>query len=204
MNRSRTLACVMFLGGLCLSCDEHLPAYEDPRNLFVARLRTEHVYSSTGIYTNLYLTFVNRYDETLEDTAAFDGTVAMTLLRETSYRKTFRVTASNLHFARSYQSGNRVLRIDPGDSVVFLFRYTYTDDLGRSLPNDIFRFGVDPNCPSRMVAVGESFSVEGSSRLYTRTASTSAPTVLFQICYAMPYVRPALCMDMISPTSLCR
>ena len=189
---------------LLLACEEQLPAYEDPRNVFSVTIHADYMYRIGDNSVHFYLTFVNKYDETLADTARMDGSLTVTLARDPSFVRTFTLTPAQLYFARSYDSGTRELRVDPGDSIVFRVRYDFIDDQGRMLLNEGLKMNEDKDCGLRMVSDRELFVVKGGAIIFSRTLRSDSETLGYPICIVNPFISNKVCEDVNGPLDMCQ
>ncbi|MCU0453301.1 MAG: hypothetical protein MUE68_06555 [Bacteroidetes bacterium] len=185
------VACAVLL--TALSCREHLPAYEEPTNLFSPKVLAALVYRSdqTAIYVSFVL--VNRFDETLDGIADVDGTISVSLLRDPSTVRTFVLDATHLS-ARGYEPVSKRLRLDPGESVTLQVRYDFRDDSGRDLIASYLELRQDPSCPSRAVTGPEIYDIRASVRLFPRTQFTVAPPLSYVLCLPVPFVDDRVCL----------
>ena len=99
-----------------------------------------------------------------------------------------------------------MLRLDPGDSVIFQGRYDFFDDTGRFLPSTVLRMQADPTCPTlRMVSDRELYSIKGLARVFPRTVASVASDLGYVVCLPIPWLPDKVCLGPGPPeqTGLC-
>lgn len=176
-----------------LACREHLPAYEDPTDVFEAKLHANLVYRLDETSVLVSFVLVNRFDDTLEDLVDVDGTITVTLLRDASTVRTFTLTPAEIS-STGYDPASRRLRLDPGRSVTIQVRYDFRDDSGRDLTSSVLQFDVDPACPFRRVTGPEIYDIRASVRLFARTKASVAPPLSYVLCLPVPFVDDRTCL----------
>lgn len=193
---------VVAVVGLCLSCKERLPSYEDPTQIFSGILRPTYQYSGTQNSLNVQLVVVNDFDETFEGRTLFEGTVEIVLARKPDLKKTFFLSSSNL-IQGKYNAGSRVLTLDPGDSVRVRVSWNFVDDQGTDLRQQEFSYRTDQTCFQRRIAGEEVFTITGRLKLYDRTEEIKFGPVIYAICHINAWVDPRFCPT-ITPEEACR
>lgn len=192
----------MFCAGvLCvagLACTEHLPAYEDPRDLFETSLSTTVVYRSDVIAIDVAYRLVNRFDETLDEIIDLEGEITVLMGGDESTLRTFVLTTGDMT-ARSFIPATRRLTINPGDTVTFRVRYAFVDDIGRDLKEAVMRWRQDPSCDQRMISENTSYLVRASVRMFPRTEASIASPLIVGYCIPMPWVGDKACPDRVQP-----
>jgi hypothetical protein len=191
------LAGVVLLG-VGPACEEHLPEYVDPTDLFESRIDAKVVYRSDAIAIDVTNVLVNRFDETLDDVVAVDGWITVVLASDPSTVRTFALSASQL-VASNYNPATKRLTVDSGDSLQFRIRYDFFDDAGRDLRAQVMHWRQDPSCEYRMMSTSTSFEVRASVRLFPRTEASVAKPFVAQWCIPMPWVDDKVCPDRVQP-----
>jgi hypothetical protein len=100
---------------------------------------------------------------------------------------------TNLTTRQKYNTSTKVLRFDPGDSLIFRIRWDFVDDSGDSLKNTVFRYNADPNCPVRCIADEEVFSLTAGLRLFDEIPAATYGPELFSICHVTTWVDGLSC-----------
>lgn len=184
-------AAVLLVGGL--SCKESLPPYADPRDVFDGWLAGAYGISRTENAMKAYLTIINKFDETLEDTSILTGEIELTWQADPSFRRRIQLNESNILFVRYYDPTTRILRFDPGDSIRFGISWDFLSDDGRDLKR-LVTFVQDPTCLARWISrepVG--IMIEGTLNVFKRTETVIAPRIMFQFTLVREYVDPRGC-----------
>jgi len=205
MNRISATAFFCIATSASLACEGELPARLDPSDVFDGK--SQAFYNLSNLQNDLRILFTVRstFDETLEAVADFSGTLELTMARNTSIRKTFSLSAAQLVYARSYNTGTRVLTIDPGDSVVFGVNWNFISDAGLDLRLNYFRYTPDPAClaighplclppgQDRKLANPEIIIIEGQLKTFHKVYMTKAGPAQFLLCQVDRYVPPNCC-----------
>jgi hypothetical protein len=181
-----------------LACTEHLPAYEDPQDLFETSLSTTVVYRPDAIAIDIAFVLVNRFDETLDDSIDLEGRITVMLGSDETTIRSFALTTYELS-ARSFSPLSRRLTVDPGDSVAFRVRYDFVDDSGRQLLDEVMRWRQDLGCSQRLISEYTTFVVRASARLYPRTNASLAVPLIVGYCIPRPWVSDKSCPDRVEP-----
>lgn len=184
--------CCLFVA-VILSCDETLPEYKDPQNLFRSSLEAHFFYGPyEGVLDSTmkaYVNAVNIFDETFNAQVNIDGFVEIILVKDTTYHKTFRLTEDEIFSATNYIKQQRLLTIDPGDSLRLRVSWNFIDDNGRNLRNDIFRYKLDVRCPvpsideKRWFAPPEFFIIRGQLKLFDKTGYLFPKEIVVELCH---------------------
>jgi hypothetical protein len=171
-------------------CDESLPPYVEPEKLLEGRISGYY----NGRELNVFLKVFNVYDETLEGTVLFNGSIEIESARKAELKKTLSLSTANLFIRSGYNSTTRQLTINPGDSVVFRAVWDFTaDDRGVDPRRDLFVFYQDATCPGmRCVSSPEDFVLRGEIFVFKQRAPVRAET-LFPVCYVAGSVPPNIC-----------
>ncbi len=191
-------------------CDEPLPPYTEPEKILDGALTGLYIYPGLPNRPEnklaVYFTFTNEYEETLQDTVHFQGSIEIRSARIPAVKKTFQIGASNLHTgAERYDPITRILTIDPGESVSFTVSWDFiSDDNGVDARQVIFDFYTDPNCETHCRAAREDLAISGELFVFDERAPVIA-SVVFPICYMVgaPCVIPLTdppCLQPPSPT----
>ncbi|GEM_PF-1472363 len=179
---------------LSLSCNESLPPYQDPTQVFSGVLTPTYLFSNTLNALGVQLVVTNVYDETFESRTQFEGSIEITHAIASQYKKTFFLSAANL-IQGKYDPGSRTLTIDPGDSVRLGVQWNFVDDRGRDLRQDLFTYRVDRTCSpdARRISVEQSFVIRGRIKLFDRTEEISVGPIRFTLCHVSRWVDPRVC-----------
>jgi len=203
MNKNSLPAFFCIVAFASLACEGEIPARLDPSDVFESKLQA--VYNLSVIQNDLRVLFTarNNFDETLQAVVDFTGTLELTMARNTSIRKTFTLSAAQLVYARSYNTGTRVLTIDPGDSVVFGVNWNFVSDIGLDLRLGHFRYTSDQSCLAvdhalclsvdRKLANPEIIIIEGQLKTFDKVNVTKAGPAQFLLCQVDRYVPPNCC-----------
>jgi len=175
------------------ACKEPLPSRNDPTDLFNARIEAQYFLSPNENVLLVFLTFINKFDETFQDTAIFSGSIRLELGRNLSYRKTVTLGDSNLILAKSYDRNSRVLTIDPGDSIRLRYRWNFIDDNDVDWRTTVFRYRGDTTCALRNRAFPENIVLNGILKIYKRTDPIAVGPSVFSLCYVSNWVDPRFC-----------
>ncbi len=131
------------------SCNESLPPYAPPANVFTGSLQPEMLYSAkTAPVLRIYFTATNTFQQTLQGHGNLTGTLRLVLANDTSYHKTFALDSSCLVNTQALNPRTGLVTVDPGGSLLILVVWDFTDDDGRFIPGDAFPLTPDPNCPT--------------------------------------------------------
>ena len=173
------------------ACSEHLPAYDDPSDLFSGTLEVRYVMAE---HNEVLVTLMvrNRYDETLQDTAEFAGTCELTLLRNPSLRKTIALSSALLQWG-DYDSRTRILTVDPGESIILAAHWDFICDDSTDLRTSVFRYIEDPTCRFRHVAQQEELEVRVSLTIFKQMPAMELGPVVLSFCHIDTAVPLQLC-----------
>lgn len=170
-------------------CDERVPVYQDPRDVFSGWIS---VTSSTPSAMSINLVARNDFDETLEGEAVLRGEAEISLLNNPSIRKSFAFSPGDL-ITGKFNSTTGTLRVDPGDTIRLRVFWDYVDEAGVNLTTDYFRYWEDPDCPSRCIAEEEVFVLRGTLKVFDKTETISMGPTLFSLCHVSVHVPPQFC-----------
>ncbi|MBI3110423.1 MAG: hypothetical protein HYZ01_02520 [Ignavibacteriales bacterium] len=192
-TQGRTLFFSLILISTSLSfstCDEFLPAYSEPDAVLEATLSTQYVLDITDNSLKVYLTARNVFDETLQAKADVTGTIELESLRDPSVRKAFLLSAANFIEAPGYNRNTGILTINPHQSVRLGVSWNFvTDDAGRDIRREFFKYIEDPTCEDRCFALTEDWVVRGRVQLFEKTGSSVADSIQYALCFVNQYVR---------------
>lgn len=178
-------------------CNESLPPYRDPSEVFDVSIHGDYVLGLAGNRVNLFVDVVNSYDETLEAEAEISGQVQMALDRDPTFTWTATFGLSELMTTGNYNSGTGVIRVNPGDTLRFRIVWTYMDDNGRDFRTNVFRYFQDMSCSDRCIAERESFSLKASVNIFPRIPESSSPLAVFSFCHVTAYIPPQFCPPIV-------
>lgn len=186
-------AAVLFLLFGSISCKESLPAFNNPQELLEGSLSPDYAYGEDNTL-KVKFRVKNIFDETLQGKAILAGTIQLTLRRVPGVVKTFVLSDNDLIQARNYNSATRVLTIDPGETIILGVSWDFTDDSGRDLRQDVFRYVPDPTCKLlRKIALQEIFTIKGDFRTYNQTGDIRVGPLDVSLCHIDVYVDPRSC-----------
>lgn len=195
MNTRPNLTALLsvFVVSLTIQCNEALPTYEDPANLFKATLEAHFSYgpyiATIDSTLKVYLNVRNIFDDTFDARVNIDGFVQIILVKDTAYHKTFRLTKSNVYSATRFDPATNQLTIDSGDSLRLLVSWNFIDDNGRNLRSDIFRYTNDRTCfNARFFAPPEFFVISGQVKLFDKTGYVFPDNITYRICHVTGWV----------------
>ncbi len=193
MRSVPAFAVFVFLTLCSISCKESLPVYQDPRDVFKEIVEGTYVISRTENAMKVYLTIVNKYDETLDARALLTGQIVLTWENDLTFRRTFHLTDAHIISARGYNSSTRQLRLDPGDSIRFGISWSFSADDGRNLRDQVI-FRRDPTCNARFISLNPvNILVDATMSLYERTEKVEPPRFLYRFTLVREFVEPRDC-----------
>jgi hypothetical protein len=178
-------------------CDESLPPYREPDSVLAASIRGDYTLSAVDNSMKVYLTVQNQFDETLQGTASFRGTVEITSARDPRVVKTFPVKAQNLIQATGYQPATGRLTLNPGESLVFLFSWNFVDDRGQDLRRQFFRYVQDLSCSVRCLALPEPWVLTANVVIFDKTGNATTHST-YSLCFVTSWVNPRDCPPIIT------
>lgn len=185
---------LLSLGVGNVRCDEALPPFENPSDVVkagVIRARYINVVDDNSV--EITLTVRHQYDETLEGETNLNGSVTIELPRSPSIKRTIPFNYLSLVTNQKYNSTTRILRFDPGDTLIFRIRWNFVDDQGDSLKNTTFRYNADPNCPLRCIAEEEEFVLTAKLRLFDQIPESGYGPIQFSVCYVSQWIDSQAC-----------
>ena len=182
---------------LQLSCNEALPPYHDPRDVFRAQIEGLYVLTINDNSMKVYLKLINKYDETFEAPVSIDGSIEIAWLRSSTVRKTFALTINNLITKGTYNQSKNILRVDPGDTLTFAVSWDFIDNSARDLRTS-FEYYVDNECEQRCVANEEVFVLRGEAKVFEQIPAITVGPVQFSICHVKNWVNPQDCPPVLA------
>lgn len=168
---------------LFLSCEENLPPYEDPGDVFSASVDALYILSVDENVLNVVLTVRNTFDEPLDGTLSLQGSITITTVRDNVLRKTFEIIPSMITVVPSYNPQTRRLVLNPNQSMRIEARWNFVDDQGMDLVEEFLVFRGDPTCGSRCYALGEDLRLNANVNLFSRTIAAGAPAATYRLYY---------------------
>ncbi len=192
--RSASVLWLVFVLSLAAgSCKEDLPPYADPRDVFDGRLAAAYAISRTDNSLKAYLTVINKYDETLEDTSILSGQIVLTWQADPTFRRTLQLSDANILLVRNYNPDTKMLRLDPGDSIRFGVSWNFLSDDGRDLKR-LVSFQQDPTCPARWISAAPvPIIIEATLSVFKRTERVVPPRFIYLFELVREYVHPRDC-----------
>lgn len=204
-----TLALVVMISSH--SCNESLPPYQEPQQLFNATIDGKYWLSDIEHSLTVYFRITNAFDETLEGPALLTGRIQISSARDTSIHKTFSLGTANLF--SGYTLIGKTLRIDSKQTMVLKATWDFpgdrvVDDNGRNLAGDsttasFFTYVADKTCQWRRLARPEDLLLQGTVRLFDRTAPLEAGPIVFPFCFVTNFVSVKYCphIETVPPCS---
>ncbi|MCX6137665.1 MAG: hypothetical protein NTV54_09255 [Ignavibacteriales bacterium] len=211
----RNVGVVCFLAAFMLSllsifsCDEVLPARNDPSQLFTTSLSWVYDFSRSNNGYIIKFILKNNYSEAIQAKAAIDGELTIEwlidrmLIGEISTIRTAKLTNANLNGSPLYDGSKGILTIPSGASVTLWYYWNLkTDDSTTIYMQPAFNGSRKYNCQatvwvngvpasvSRWFFCPQAYRVSGYVRLFEQTAHMHAPEMKFSSCYIYPYVDP--------------
>ncbi len=178
------------------SCDEDLPAYNEPAAKLDAKIEGEYFLSDVEHSLRVYLSITNLYDETLDGLASLNGSITLMSARDTSVHKTLLLTRANLVTGTVNASG--ILKIDSKETIILKATWDFPgnkviDDFGRHLSGDsvavnFFSYVQDPICRFRFFAKPEDFVLQGTVNPFSQRAPVSVGPTIFRFCFVTNFV----------------
>ncbi|HLA68788.1 MAG TPA: hypothetical protein VJN65_03715 [Bacteroidota bacterium] len=187
-----------------LTCNEALPPFENLGTVIKAGvIRARYVLVVDDNSMEITLSVRHLYDETFEGMTNLNGSVTIALPRLQSVHKTVLFNYTSLTTNQKYNTTTKILRFDPGDTLIFRIRWDFVDDNGDSLKNTAFRYYADPNCPFRCIAEEEVFSLTASLRLFDEVPAAAYGPVPFSVCHVTNWIDSQVCapINVSSPCS---
>jgi hypothetical protein len=206
---------------LFAACDEELPPKNNPLDLFSAAVSSQYRYVSdtrpTQSYIDIFITYKNHYDETLDDFAAMRGTIKVEWLAPPEERgsiipyRTDQLTMDNLFFAEGYNFANNRIAINSGDSIIVRYRWNLKTDDSTNLMGQV-KYATDRNCMVyvcggdvgfRSVSSRQQFRVSSSFTVFQRSGVIEMKPVNFSACWIQPHCGEIGPCDQPNPENPC-
>lgn len=198
---SMTRSTLLFLCMLFLRCDESLPLRLDPRHVFDARIQVFYSLTTLQNVLTIQMILVNRYDEVLEDVSTLSGQLQIDIPRFEGSERTFVLDAQSMSRVPYYNPSTGLLRVPPGDSVVFQVSYDWRDDSGRNL-TALFTVRDDPNCSARVISDPELYRIRANATVFARASEESA-SLYVGVCWVNAWVNPKFCPPLVGIEGIC-
>ncbi len=181
------------------SCQEDLPPYRDPSEVFEGHIQGLYVLSAQENAAWIFITVKNTFDETLEAPAVIGGTLRIVSSRYPDYRKTLSLNKSHIINARGYDPTTGVLRIDSGDSIRLGYAWNFIDDNGRDLRTQVFQYWGDTTCRAlnRRISYQETFLLSAEVKVFDKIPALSIGMTNFSMCHVNIWVNPKDCPPII-------
>jgi len=183
-----------------LACNENLPIREDIDHLVKAYIQsfyetTSHSRHAGGI--RLYVTIVNKTDETLDDIAQLTGAIEITWLVPNDMRprgditRTIRVNSDDIFHAKKFDRLSKRLTLDADDSLIVSVVWNLkSNDSTYLLP--YFPWGIDTGCYVHMnpypgpiprrITLPQPFLVKAHIKIFDRLAMIYVQPVSIKHC----------------------
>lgn len=223
MNRILVIAAV-FLSLTFISCHEELPPVNNPAELFTSQVSMQYVYDPakqpSQSYVDIYLTYKNFYDETLEDFTSLKGTIAIRWIAPSEDRgagtpvRIDELTLDNLFYAQNFDFTSNKLSIDPKDSIVLRYRWNMKTDDSTHLVT-MGKYSLDRDCLVRVNSksdmgfrkISSQYGIEIAATLtiFARGGTTRIEPVQFPLCWiGLNYGEPNPCAqpNPVNPCSI--
>lgn len=183
-------------------CQEDLPPFENPRDILPAEVEGSYLFTETENSVVILLTVRNNDDETLEARASLSGTGTITLLKDTSTHRTFAWTVVTMAGSPRYNPTTKVLTLDPGEELQFVYSWDFIDDFGTDVRQSAFVYRPDAACSLREIAYQETFVLKSRIRIFEAFAEVTAPERDLLICHISTWVDPRVCSP-VTPATAC-
>ncbi len=189
---------LLFIG----ACDEYLPQYQKPNAVLEGRVEAQYVLTVIENRVRIFITAVNKYDETLEGRRALSGSIQIRSKRKPELRMTLNIKPLHLTYARSTSAQTGLIRLDPGDSVRFTITWNplyHEDTLEGSEFAEAFSYTIDPVCPGpppapfRTISFRETFIFSGELRVLDKFSPAIIEPTEFSFCRVSQWYDPRVC-----------
>ncbi|MCI0706808.1 MAG: hypothetical protein L0Y80_04890 [Ignavibacteriae bacterium] len=169
------------------SCDEQLPAYNDPEQLLSGEMSGLYEIGVNPAAENnmaAFFTVTNIYDETLEDTVDIVGSIEIRSQRNPHIRRTIPISPDKLYAGvQYYDPATKILKLDPGRSITFAVTWDFVvDDRGVDPRGELFIFFGELVCEYRCYAMPEELVLTGEVILFVKQTPLRT-TGTFTACY---------------------
>ena len=195
---------VMFMA-LILSCDESLPDRQVPSFGLLGKTNWLAQTSLDDSSLVASFTIVNLYDDVVDGTASFNGSIDIVVVNEFGARKHAILTAGHVTSARGFNPATKHLTIDPGDSIQLQYRWDVTDDAGNNLASteDVdglaFLLRQDLTCSWRWLGGPTTFAVSGQMIVFQNLGPVVFPNRMFSLCYMKIIGSKTACSPVVFP-----
>jgi hypothetical protein len=178
---------------MMVSCEESLPPRQDPHMVLRPVLRAQYVHDWNENGLRFYVELINTFDETLQDTAVFVGSVRVEMPRRPDMGRTLTVRRDSISTRRMYDPVNNIFTVDPGDTLRFLLRWDFKNDVGQSLTSFAFDYYNDTTCEGRRLAYEEVLLASGRITISRRLGEVTLSQIPIILCYKEPFIGPRDC-----------
>ncbi len=112
----RSLPVPLLIAGIIalFTCEESLPTYADPRDLLALTGMTAEVTGFQRSFLTVHIKGVNRYDDTLQDTARVNGSLRVWFPSHDQWRIILPINNKNIEDPTQYNG--LLLTLEPGDT----------------------------------------------------------------------------------------
>lgn len=201
-------ACIASISCLLLSCDESLPPREIPPQLFSAETNAVYDYypgKTPETYRNHIKIFVlikNMYDETIQDTLNFFGTMRINWETQQPFdtlfskEKTVDLNRSHIKYMKQYDPSTKIVTIDPSDSILIEYDWNFvTNDSSNLLK--FFPFSLPGGEFGCKVSPKQIITISASVGLFKFRGNINPKLLNYSHCFFLNDVYPP-CDDFIS------
>ncbi|HEY4611724.1 MAG TPA: hypothetical protein VII11_01945 [Bacteroidota bacterium] len=187
-------ALVVIIAGV--SCDESLPMYRDPADVFDANNDALYAIRPSDNSLKAFINIVNIFDDTFEDRAAVEGSLTIEWSGNSSVRKTFRLGSSAI-ISGKYNAASNRLTIGPNDTLKFGVSWNFITDSGQNI-RDIVQYHKDPTCQQRWVSDPLTFFVRSEVKVFERTGLVTGKTFKITFQHHREYFSDQFCTPLPS------
>lgn len=207
MNVAGKLFVLLIIGQFyMMGCRENLPIKEDISDLITVKLRSQYEtvsHSRTAGSVRLFVTIVNKTEETLDDTAPISGRFEVVWQVSKDNAPTFDITRTlpmstgNIFYAKNFNTQTQRLSIDPNDSLVLSVVWNLrTNDSTYLLP--LFPWAEDQTeCHVSMplesspvlrrITTPQWFTVKAHVKIFDRLSILYAAPMSIRHCIMVPH-----------------
>jgi hypothetical protein len=180
---------------LCGSCDESLPARDEPVDFLLISCSMDYYQSRSGfgINENIYFTIriTNNYTEVFSDTASVYGTLEFTKTDDPAFQKHIDLTVADLKQSyfnpatgqtvasrAEYNAASKILTIPIGQSAIIQYKWDLQSDNLTDLRR-VVKYSPDASNPSILRTGDLPFMVTSGVKVYKK----------FPMLYLQPVVK---------------
>jgi hypothetical protein len=197
MNAAIPFSLLVLVALVAGPCDESLPSHEEPDAYFQGRITAQYSHSPNENGLRGLIVVRNVFDETLQGSAALQGSVIIESLRNPALRKTVQLTRANILFLRGYDARTNTFTFDAGDSISMVYTWDFaSDDGARDWRTSFFTYVSDTLCNglliNRCLALTEDLMITVQFTVFHGRVPMRAMTQ-FPLCYVSRYVHPNFC-----------